>query len=195
MLEEWVADPKTLATFATHYKTGEPIPAALVQQMRRANEFGQGIEVTQQMVLARVSLSLHDREPGAIDQNTLWKQIQARYVEIPFIDGTARQASFPHIGQAGYASAYYTYMWSLVIGKDLFSRFEGRDLMQPGLARKYPRDCLSARQLPDRDRCGYRVSRSPIQCGRVGEVAKWRLKVTASIPAPPISPPRPPASV
>jgi thimet oligopeptidase len=137
MLEEWVWDPKTLATFATHYQTGEPIPAALVEQMRRASEFGQGIEVSQQMVLARVALSLHDREPDTIDQNALWKQIQARYVEIPFIDGTARQASFPHIGQAGYASAYYTYMWSLVIGKDLFSRFEGRDLMQPGLARKY----------------------------------------------------------
>lgn len=137
MLEEWVWDPKTLATFATHYQTNEPIPSALVQQMRRAGEFGQGIEVVQQMVLARVSLSLHDREPGTIDQNALWKQIQARYVDIPFIDGTARQASFPHIGQAGYASAYYTYMWSLVIGKDLFSRFDGRDLMQPGIARKY----------------------------------------------------------
>ena len=137
MLEEWVWDPKTLAMFATHYKTGEPIPAALVEQMRRASEFGQGIEVSQQMVLARVSLSLHDREPGAIDQSSLWKQIQARYVDIPFIDGTARQASFPHIGQAGYASAYYTYRWSLVIGKDLFCKFEGRDLMQPGLARKY----------------------------------------------------------
>ena len=137
MLEEWVWDPKTLATFATHYQTGEPIPAALVRQMRGASEFGQGIEVVQQMVLARVSLTLHDRDPGTIDQNSLWKQIQARYVDIPFIDGTARQASFPHIGQAGYASAYYTYMWSLVIAKDLFSRFEGRDLMQPGIARKY----------------------------------------------------------
>ena len=137
MLEEWVWDPKTLASFATHYQTGEPIAAALVQQMRRASEFGQGIEVAQQMVLARVSLSLHDRDPGTIDQNALWKQIQARYVDIPVIDGTARQASFPHLGQAGYASAYYTYMWSLVIGKDLFSRFEGRDLMQPGIARKY----------------------------------------------------------
>jgi thimet oligopeptidase len=137
MLEEWVWDPKTLATFAAHYQTGQPIPAALVQQMRRASEFGQGIEVSQQMVLARVSLSLHDRDPRSIDQNALWKEIQARYVDIPFIDGTARQASFPHIGQAGYASAYYTYMWSLVIGKDLFSKFEGRDLTAPGIARKY----------------------------------------------------------
>jgi thimet oligopeptidase len=137
MLEEWVWDPKTLATFATHYQTGEPIPAALVRQMRRASEFGQGLEVSQQMVLARVSLSYHDRDPAAVDQNGLWKEIQANTVAIPFIDGTARQASFPHIGQAGYASTYYAYMWSLVIGKDLFSRFDGRDLMQPGIARKY----------------------------------------------------------
>jgi thimet oligopeptidase len=58
-------------------------------------------------------------------------------VPIPFADGTLRQASFPHIGQAGYASAYYTYMWSLVIAKDLFSKFEGRDLTAPGVARRY----------------------------------------------------------
>jgi thimet oligopeptidase len=137
MLEEWVWDPKTLATFARHYQTGAPIPAALVQQMRRASEFGQGLEVAQQMVLARASLSYHDRDPASVDQNAMWKEIQARYVDIPFVEGTARQASFPHIGQAGYASAYYTYMWSLVIGKDLFSKFEGRDLTQPGVARKY----------------------------------------------------------
>jgi thimet oligopeptidase len=137
MLEEWVWDPKTLATFATHYQTGEPIPAPLVQQMRRASEFGQGIEVVQQMVLARVSLSYHDRDPAIVDQNAVWREFQPRYTGIPFIAGTARQASFPHIGQAGYASAYYTYMWSLVIGKDLFSKFEGRDLMAPGVARRY----------------------------------------------------------
>jgi thimet oligopeptidase len=105
--------------------------------MRTASEFGQGIEVAQQMVLARVSLAYHDRTPDTFDQHALWKEIQARTVDIPFIDGTARQASFPHIGQAGYGSAYYSYMWSLVIGKDLFSRFEGADLTQPGIARKY----------------------------------------------------------
>ena len=137
MLEEWIWDPKTLATFATHYQTNQPIPAALVQQMRRASEFGQGMEVAQQMMLARVSLSYHDREPGSFDQNTLWKEIQARTFDIPFIDGTSRQASFQHLGQPGYASAYYTYMWSLVIGKDLFTRFEGRDLTQRGVARQY----------------------------------------------------------
>ena len=67
MLEEWIWDPATLATFATHYQTGEPIPAQLVMQMRRASEFGQGLDVRGQMVFARVSLSLHDRDPKRVD--------------------------------------------------------------------------------------------------------------------------------
>ena len=58
MLEEWIWDPATLATFATHYQTGEPIPARLVTQMQRASEFGQGLEMRSQMVFARASLSL-----------------------------------------------------------------------------------------------------------------------------------------
>ena len=137
MLEEWLWDPKVLATFARHYQTGEPIPSPLVMQMRRAGEFGLGIDVRQQMVLARVSLSYHDRDPKTVDLTALWKDIHARYVPIPFAEGTVRQASFPHIGQAGYASAYYTYMWSLVIAKDLFSTFDGKDLTAPGVARRF----------------------------------------------------------
>ncbi len=143
MLEEWIWDPRVLATFATHYQTGQPIPEALVAQMRRASEFGQALDVRQQMVLARVALSAHERDPRGLDVTALWKEIHGRYVPIPFLEGTARQASFPHIGQAGYASAYYTYMWSLVIAKDLFSRFEGQDLTAPGLARRY-RDTIFA---------------------------------------------------
>lgn len=137
MLEEWLWDPRTLATFARHYQTGEPIPAALVRQMRRASEFGKALDVRQQMVLARVSLSYHDRNPDAFDTTALWKEIHDRYVPIPFVDGTARQASFPHVAQAGYASAYYTYMWSLVIAKDLFSRWDGQDLTAPEAARRF----------------------------------------------------------
>ena len=137
MLEEWTWDPRTLASFARHYQTGEPIPAALVQQMRRASEFGQALDVRGQMLLARVSLSYHDRDPRTVDQDALWKQIHGQYMPIPFLDGTHRQASFPHIGSAGYASAYYTYMWSLVIAKDFFSRFAGQNLIAPDAARRY----------------------------------------------------------
>jgi Zn-dependent oligopeptidase len=123
-----------------HYQTGQPIPVALVRQMRRASEFGQGIEgVAADGAGPCLAVAPRPRSTQHRSER-LWKEIQARYVDIPFIDGTARQASFPHIGQAGYASAYYTYMWSLVIGKDLFSKFEGAISRRPasrgGIARR-----------------------------------------------------------
>ena len=113
MLEEWVWDPTTLATFATHYQTGAPIPAALVQQMRRASEFGQGLDVRGQMLLARVRCRSTTAILARSTTRRCGRKSMRRYVDIPFMEGTNRQASFPHIGQAGYASAYYTYMWSL----------------------------------------------------------------------------------
>jgi thimet oligopeptidase len=143
MLEEWVWDPRVLASFGRHYQTGEPIPAALIQQMRRASEFGKAIEIRGQMVLARVALSAHVRRPSEVNFERLWVETERQYMVYPHVPDTHREASFPHIGQAGYASAYYSYMWSLVIAKDLFGTFEGRDLTASGVARRY-RDTLFA---------------------------------------------------
>ena len=144
MLEEWTLDPPTLASFAKHYQTGEPIPASLVRQMVRASEFGQGLEVRAQMVFAKASLSYHDRDASKVDTTKLWKEIHNRYLPYPHVDGTYRQGVFIHIGTPAYASAYYTYMWALVIAKDLFSAFDGKDLLQPGLARRYANTVLAA---------------------------------------------------
>jgi thimet oligopeptidase len=143
MLEEWIWDPATLATFATHYQTGEPIPARLVMQMRRASEFGQGLDVRAQMVLARAALSYHDRDPRRLDTTAIWKEIQNRYMPYPHVDGTYRELAFTHLANPGYASAYYTYMWSLVIAKDLFTGFDKSNLSAPGAARRY-RDAIFA---------------------------------------------------
>ena len=137
MLEEWLWDPRTLATFARHHETGEAIPAPLVRQMRRAGEFGNGLDVRGQMVLARVALAAHQADPATLDIAALWEDVQMRYLPLGHVPDTHREASFPHIGQAGYASAYYSYMWALVIAKDLFSEFQGTDLVAADVARRY----------------------------------------------------------
>jgi thimet oligopeptidase len=140
MLEEWMRDTKTLQTFAKHYKTGEPIPAALVAQMNRANEFGKGLAVRVQMALARLSLSIYDRPPTGLDTTKLVKQVYTEYTPLPFVDGTHMQASFGHLD--GYSAIYYTYWGSLVIAKDLFSNFDKNDLLAPAVARRYRQSIL-----------------------------------------------------
>jgi thimet oligopeptidase len=142
MLEEWTWDAPTLATFAKHYQAGEPIPASLVRQMRRANEVGKALTVRQQMVYARLSLSIYDRDPKTVDTTAMIKEIATKYLPYPFVDGTHLQTSFGHLD--GYSAVYYTYMWSLVIAKDLFAQFDRADLLAPGIARKYRDTILAA---------------------------------------------------
>jgi len=142
MLEEWAWDPAVLATFAKHYETGEPIPAGLVEQMKRADEFGKGLRVRRQMVYAQISLSFYRGDPAGIDTDGLVRQINDRYQPYPFVDGTHMQCAFGHLG--GYSAVYYTYMWSLVIAKDMFAQFDRSDLLKPGVAVRYRNTVLAA---------------------------------------------------
>jgi thimet oligopeptidase len=135
MLEEWTRDTKTLQTFARHHQTNEPIPAALVARMRRAGEFGKALSVRQQMVYAKLSLSVYDRDPRAVDTTAMVKDLIGKYLPTPYVDGTHFQTSFGHLD--GYSAVYYTYMWSLVIAKDMFSQFDSGNLLTPGVAAKY----------------------------------------------------------
>lgn len=143
MFEEWTWDPATLATFAKHYQTAEPIPAGLVQRMRRASEFGKGLFVRQQMVFARFHLSLHDRDPKQVDSNALYRDITNAYVPLKYVEGTHRHAQLGHLANANYTASYYTYMWSLVIAKDLFGQFDASNLLSPKVARRYRETVLA----------------------------------------------------
>lgn len=140
MLEEWTRDAKTLQTFARHYKTGEPIPTELVEQMNRAADFGKGLAVRRQMVFARYALSLYDRDPQNLDTDALAREIYEKYSSFPLVEGTHFQASFGHLD--GYSAIYYTYMWSLVLAKDIFSRFDKSNLLEPEIATTYRRKIL-----------------------------------------------------
>jgi thimet oligopeptidase len=140
LLEEWTRDANTLRSFAKHYQTGEPIPAELVDQMTRANEYGRGLGVRRQMTFARISLSIYDRPPAEVDTDKIVKRYESEYSPFPPAEDTHMQASFGHLD--GYSAIYYTYMWSLVIAKDLFSMFDKKDLMEPTMAMKYRREVL-----------------------------------------------------
>uniref|UniRef100_A0A832I7G9 Peptidase M3 n=1 Tax=Eiseniibacteriota bacterium TaxID=2212470 RepID=A0A832I7G9_UNCEI len=142
LLEELLKDPGVLQTFARHHQTGAPVPADLVRRMIRAEEFAKGLQVRRQMVYADLSLSIYDRAPEAVDLDALARGLVERYQPFPYPEGTHFYTSFGHLD--GYSAVYYTYMWSLVIAKDLFSAFDHDDLLNPAPAMKYRRAVLEA---------------------------------------------------
>jgi len=178
MLEEWVSDPATLATFATHYQTNEPIPAALVRQMRRANELGRGYDTRQQMVFAKLSLSLHDRDPKTADAMQIYKDLMIQYLPTAYPEGTHFPGTFTQLSNPQYTASYYTYMWSLVIAKDLFSGFDARNLLAPEPARRF-RDTILAQG-------GAKPAADLVRdfLGRPFNVAAWETWLNQASPAP-----------
>jgi thimet oligopeptidase len=140
MLEEWVWDVATLQRFARHVESGEPIPAELVARARAADQYGKGLWVRQQMFYAATSLQFHSRDPRGLDTTRLMAELQDRYTPFKYVDDTYFHESFGHLD--GYSAIYYTYMWSLVIAKDLFSAFAREGLGASDAARRYRRAVL-----------------------------------------------------
>src|SRR3989442_14070818 len=108
--------------FDRHHKTKKPIPKELVQRMERAKAFARGLLVRRQIFFAILSLTYYNRDPTDIDTTALARELNAAYYPVPWYDGTHFQCHFGHLN--GYSVAYYTYMWSLVIAKDVFTPFQ-----------------------------------------------------------------------
>jgi thimet oligopeptidase len=135
LLEEWVRDAHVLAAFAVHERTGEPLAAEQVAKLRAAEELGKGMFVQQQMFYAALSLHLHDREPVGLDPATVESQAWLRFTPYPLIEGTYVHLGFGHL--VTYSAIYCTYMWSLVIAKDLFTAFARDGLLSGPTAARY----------------------------------------------------------
>jgi thimet oligopeptidase len=135
MFEEWAWSYDTLARFARHHETGEVIPRSLVDNMRRADKFGLGTATVQQIFYASISLSFHRADPDGLDQLAEVQRLQKRFTPFAYVPGTRFHASFGHL--VGYSAMYYTYLWSLVIAKDLLTPFQARGLMSTDVTYLY----------------------------------------------------------
>jgi thimet oligopeptidase len=124
-----------------HHETGEALPAPLVAKLRASEEFGKGLYVRQQMFYASLSLRLYQRDPAGIDPVEVEREEQERLTPYRHVDGTFLHLGFGHLD--GYSAIYCTYMWSLVIAKDLFTVFEREGLLEPATAERY-RDAVLA---------------------------------------------------
>lgn len=143
MLEEWTRRYESLARWAKHHETNQPIPKELVERMARAATAARGMWTSRQDFFAALSLAYYSRDPVGLDTTALAKELNERYYPVPWYDGTHFQCNFGHLN--GYSAVYYTYLWSLVIAKDLFSKFAAEtSILDPKTAARYRKEILEA---------------------------------------------------
>ncbi len=138
--EEWARDADVLARFAHHYETAEVIPRELVDKMCASQKFGNGLFVRQQVLYSALALSYYLHDPKNIDTHEVMKQLQLQYDMFPSVEGAHFELSFGHLD--GYTAAYYTYMWSLAISKELLVPFQKEGMMNREIALKYRQEIL-----------------------------------------------------
>jgi thimet oligopeptidase len=136
LLQQWASEPVVLARFARHVKTGEPLPKDMVEKLRASKGFGKALWARRQAYLSAVSLEFHRRAPGSDLAQVLVEQ-QQRYSPFKheYRPGTHFQLSFGHL--SGYSAVYYTYLWSLVIAKELEGEFRRQGYLDESTARRY----------------------------------------------------------
>jgi len=123
--QRWLLSRELLDRFARHYKTGEPMPQALVDKIERASKFNQGFATLEYLACAIVDMDLHTRPDGVEDISTFADEALARVGGMPReVVLRHRLPHFDHLfGSDSYSAGYYSYLWSDVMAADAWQAF------------------------------------------------------------------------
>ncbi|MBF9235212.1 M3 family metallopeptidase [Microvirga alba] len=152
LYEHWLSQADILRRYATHYRTGEPMPEALLERLMAARNFNQGFATVEYLASAFVDIDLHRRTlSGDLDVSAFEKESLGKIGMPREIIMRHRTPHFAHVFSGdGYSSGYYSYLWSEVLDADAFTAFEETgDAFNKDMADKLKRFIYSAGNLRD----------------------------------------------
>ena len=119
--EMWATWPEVLKNYAKHYKTGEPIPQALLDKVVAAEKFNQGFKTTEYLSATLLDQAWHQLNPGDVPKDAIAFEAQSLHkagVDFPPVPPRYRSPYFSHAFAGGYSAGYYSYIWSEVLDAD-----------------------------------------------------------------------------
>lgn len=149
--ERWLATPEVLNRFARHYQTGQPMPPALVERIKKASKFNQGFATTEFLASALVDMKAHLAGQEAIDPGTFERETLAKAGLPGEIVMRHRMPQFAHIfGDEGYSAGYYSYLWADTLTADAAEAFvEAGGFYDPAVAARFRKNVLSVGNTRD----------------------------------------------
>ncbi|MBC7420472.1 MAG: M3 family metallopeptidase [Bdellovibrio sp.] len=144
IMENWTEEKEGLDLFARHYETNEPIPAELVEKIKKSSLFQSGWMTLRQVQFAWLDMKWYTTKPDQIkDVDQFETDATALTRLLPKEPGTNASASFGHIFGGGYAAGYYSYHWAAVLDADAFEYFKEEGLYNVKVAEKFKNSILS----------------------------------------------------
>jgi peptidyl-dipeptidase Dcp len=140
IMENWALDPEVLKVYAKHYRTGEVIPVALVEKIKKAEQFDQGFVTVEYLAACLLDMDWHTLPAGPAKDTTSFERASMEKRQLPpDIVPRYRGTYFNHIfgPGGGYSSGYYAYIWSEVLDQDAFEAFREKGLFDQATARGF----------------------------------------------------------
>ena len=123
--ENWLLTRPVLEKFARHYQTGAPMPAALVDKIKKADTFNQGFATVAYLSSALVDMKLHLDPNGVVDPDAFESQALAEIGMPKEMVMRHRLPQFGHLFSSdSYSAGYYSYLWSETMDADTWAAFE-----------------------------------------------------------------------
>ena len=144
IMENWAFEPEYLNSFAKHYKTGEPIPAELIEKIVAAKNYLAGYAQVRQLHYGYLDMSWHSLTELPSESTVAFEtKVLAPYAVMPAVEGAAFSGSFSHIFSGGYSAGYYSYKWAEVLEADAFSLFKEKGIFNTEVADSFRKNILS----------------------------------------------------
>ncbi len=125
VLEHWLDTPEILQKYCVHYQTGEPLPQALIDKIKKASTFNQGFATVEYLASALIDMKLHTSKADKIDPDKFEKetlQAMGMPTQLPM---RHRTPHFAHIFSSdSYSAGYYSYLWADALTADAAEAFE-----------------------------------------------------------------------
>lgn len=144
LLENWCYEHEALELFAKHYETGEVIPQELIDKIKKASNFHEGMATLRQISFGMLDMSYHAIDPSTISKVKAHEDIAFEATKLyPDVKENCMSTSFSHIFQGGYSSGYYSYKWAEVLDADAFEYFKEKGIFNSEVAKKFQETVLS----------------------------------------------------
>ncbi len=150
--EHWAMYPAVFNHYAKHYKTGAPMPAALVEKIKKAKNFSAGYDLTEVLAAAELDMQWHVlpasaplQDPDPFEKSALSKT----HLDIQAVPPRYRSSYFLHIWSGGYSAGYYAYIWTEMLNDDAYQWFDENGGLSRANGERFRRMILSRGNTED----------------------------------------------
>lgn len=146
IMENWVSEKEFLDLWAAHYRTGEKMPAEMIDKIEATKRYLAAYACVRQLQFGLCDMAWHTiAEPldTACGVAAFERRATERTQVMPAVEGTCFSTGFSHIFGGGYAAGYYSYKWAEVLEADAYAIFKENGIFDERTARSFREHILT----------------------------------------------------